>query len=167
MRATDYSLMSYLIFNLGNRSYGFRMDDVHSISQPGKILLLKHAPSFCKGYMHYRGIILPIIDLKLCMSLSVADDTFNSCVLVINLEIEGQALLVGVLVDNVHSVIEFGGKDFDPIQKLRKPFVFGKVSYMGKNIHLIDPQILMSPAQVYQLSSSISYESKVKRIKTI
>src|SRR4030095_9171518 len=92
----------YLTFRLGGEEYGIdilRVQEIRSYEQPTRIA---NSPAFLKGVVNLRGVIVPIIDLRVKLNCNSAD--FNAFTVVIVLNIMGR--VVGAVVDSVSDVLE-------------------------------------------------------------
>ncbi len=92
----------YLAFRLGAEEYGIGIllvQEIRPYEQPTRIA---NAPDFLKGVIDLRGVIVPIVDLRLKLSCPRAD--FGPFTMVIVLNLPGRT--VGVVVDAVSDVLE-------------------------------------------------------------
>ena len=92
----------FLTFRLGNEEYGIdilRVQEIRSYEEPTRIA---NSPSFIKGVVNLRGVIVPIVDLRIKLGCESAQYTGFTVVIVLN--IKGR--LVGAVVDSVSDVLE-------------------------------------------------------------
>ena len=95
----------YLSFKLGAEEYGIdilRVQEIRGYEAPTRIA---NAPAFIKGVVNLRGVIVPIVDMRVRFSLD--DVQYNSFTVVIILNIAGRT--VGMVVDSVSDVLELSG----------------------------------------------------------
>jgi len=100
----------FLTFRLGNEEYGIdimKVQEIRSYEQPTRIANAAH---FIKGVVNLRGVIVPIVDMRLRFGL--ADVQYNSFTVVIILNIASRT--VGMVVDSVSDVLELGGEAIKP-----------------------------------------------------
>ncbi|MBK1612451.1 chemotaxis protein CheW [Rubrivivax gelatinosus] len=100
----------YLSFKLGAEEYGIdilKVQEIRGYEPPTRIA---NAPVFIKGVVNLRGVIVPIVDLRVRFGL--ADAEYNSFTVVIILNIGGRT--VGMVVDSVSDVLELGGEQIKP-----------------------------------------------------
>ena len=100
----------YLSFKLGAEEYGIdilKVQEIRGYENPTRIA---NAPHFIKGVVNLRGVIVPIVDMRLRFGLS--DVQYNSFTVVIILNIAGRT--VGMVVDSVSDVLELGGDAIKP-----------------------------------------------------
>ncbi|MEI6546825.1 MAG: chemotaxis protein CheW [Burkholderiales bacterium] len=92
----------YLTFRLGEEEYGIdilKVQEIRGYEQPTRIA---NAPSFIKGVVNLRGVIVPIIDMRLKFGLGSAEYNDFTVVIILNLG----ARVVGMVVDSVSDVME-------------------------------------------------------------
>ena len=97
----------YLTFRLGGEEYGIdilRVQEIRSYEQPTRIA---NAPDFIKGVVNLRGVIVPIIDLRLKLRCDTAE--YNTFTVVVVLNVRGR--VVGAVVDSVSDVLKLGQGD--------------------------------------------------------
>lgn len=91
-----------LSFKLGAEEYGIdilRVQEIRGYEAPTRIA---NAPHFIKGVVNLRGVIVPIVDMRLRFGLD--DVQYNSFTVVIVLNVVGRT--VGIAVDSVSDVME-------------------------------------------------------------
>jgi len=100
------SLNSYLSFKLGEEIFAANVSKVLNILEMTKITKVPQAPPYMKGVINLRGTVLPVIDTRVKFGLSATEFTPNTCILVLDIQIETDTLHVGGLVDSVQEVLE-------------------------------------------------------------
>ena len=104
----------FLTFRLGAEEYGIdilKVQEIRSYESPTRIA---NAPAFIKGVVNLRGVIVPIIDLRL--KLGCASAEYNHFTVVIVLNVRGR--VIGAVVDSVSDVIELGREQIKPVPDL-------------------------------------------------
>jgi purine-binding chemotaxis protein CheW len=92
----------FLTFRLGAEEYGIdilRVQEIRSYEAPTRIA---NAPEFIKGVVNLRGVIVPIVDLRLKLGCPSAE--YNNFTVVVVLNVHGR--VVGAVVDSVSDVLE-------------------------------------------------------------
>jgi purine-binding chemotaxis protein CheW len=104
----------FLTFRLGAEEYGIdilRVQEIRSYEHPTRIA---NAPSFIKGVVNLRGVIVPIIDLRLKLGCETAE--YNTFTVVVVLNVKGR--VVGAVVDSVSDVLELQKDQIKPSPEL-------------------------------------------------
>jgi purine-binding chemotaxis protein CheW len=100
----------YLTFRLGDEEYGIdilRVQEIRSYEPPTRIA---NAPAHIKGVVNLRGVIVPIVDLR--VQLGCANAEFNHLTVVVVLNVKNR--VVGAVVDSVSDVLELGSDTIKP-----------------------------------------------------
>jgi len=143
----------YLTFRLGEEEYGIdilRVQEIRSYEQPTRIA---NAPSFIKGVVNLRGVIVPIIDLRLKLGCEKVE--YNGFTVVVVLNVRGR--VVGAVVDSVSDVLELGLEQIKPAPEMNSAIDGSYITGIGtiKNgadkermLILMDIEALMSSAEM-------------------
>lgn len=93
----------YLVFTLGNQEYGIDILKVQEIRgyDAQSVTRIANVPSFIKGVTNLRGIIVPIVDMRIKFNLESVEYNHQTVVVILNLETR----VVGVVVDGVSDVL--------------------------------------------------------------
>lgn len=109
-RAAQPNPGEYLAFRLGNEEYAVdiqRVQEIRSYEQPTRIA---NAPSFVKGVVNLRGVIVPVVDLRLKLGCETAEYTSFTVVIVLNV----RDRIVGAVVDSVSDVLDLQREAIKP-----------------------------------------------------
>ena len=138
----------YLTFRLGSEEYGIdilRVQEIRSYEQPTRIA---NAPAFLKGVVNLRGVIVPIVDLRLKLNCENAE--YNHFTVVIVLNVRGR--VVGAVVDSVSDVLQLAGEAIRPAPAtnttIDTSYITGIGSVSNRMLILIDIAALMSSADM-------------------
>lgn len=138
----------FLSFRLGGEEYGIdilRVQEIRSYEAPTRIA---NAPHFIKGVVNLRGVIVPIIDLRLKLGCENAE--YNGFTVVIVLNVKGR--VVGAVVDSVSDVLELTREHIKPAPELNSSvdgsFITGIGSVGERMLILMDIEGLMSSADM-------------------
>jgi purine-binding chemotaxis protein CheW len=99
--AIGNALNEFLTFRLGKEEYGIEILKVQEIRGYEQPTAIANAPDFIKGVVNLRGIIVPIVDLRIKFNLGEA--AYDDFTVVIILNVAGR--VVGIVVDGVSDVI--------------------------------------------------------------
>jgi purine-binding chemotaxis protein CheW len=100
----------YLTFKLGAEEYGIDILKVQEIRGYDTVTRIANAPAFIKGVVNLRGVIVPIVDLRLKFNLG--DARYDSFTVVIILNVANR--VVGAVVDSVSDVLELAAEQIRP-----------------------------------------------------
>jgi purine-binding chemotaxis protein CheW len=137
----------FLSFRLGAEEYGIdilKVQEIRSYEAPTRIA---NAPPFVKGVVNLRGVIVPVVDLR--VRLGCASAELNAFTVVIVLNVRGR--VVGAVVDSVSDVLALPRDAIRPAPEMASvveaSFITGIASMADRMLILMDIESLMaSPA---------------------
>ena len=97
---------SYLTFKLQEDLFAINVSKVLEILEMKPITKVPKSPAFMKGVINLRGNILPVVDTRNKFLMPEADFTIDTCIVVLSINSENEALLAGAIVDSVQKVID-------------------------------------------------------------
>ena len=150
------STSEYLTFRLGAEEYGIdilRVQEIRSYEEPTRIA---NAPHFIKGVVNLRGVIVPVVDLRIKLGCESVE--YNSFTVVIVLNVKGR--VVGAVVDSVSDVLELAKDQINQAPEMSTTvdttFITGIASVGERMLILMDIESLMSSADMGLIDSAIA-----------
>jgi purine-binding chemotaxis protein CheW len=138
----------FLAFTLGKEEYGIDILKVQEIRGYEAVTRIANAPEFVKGVVNLRGIIVPIVDMRLKFNLG--EPTYDQFTVVIILNISGR--VVGMVVDSVSDVITLSAEQIKPAPEMGTAFntdyLIGLGTMDERMLILIDIDKLMSSSEM-------------------
>ena len=145
----------YLTFTLGKEEYGIEILKVQEIRGYEQVTQIANAPQFIKGVVNLRGIIVPIVDMRIKFNLGKAD--YDQFTVVIILNVAGR--VVGMVVDGVSDVIQLAGEqiqqapDFSA-SSFDTSYITGLGTMDNRMLILVDIEKLMSGRDMALMESA-------------
>jgi len=141
----------YLTFRLGGEEYGIDILVVQEIRSYEVPTRLANAPSFIKGVINLRGVIVPIVDLRLKLGCDSAD--YNEFTVVIVLNVNGTE--IGVVVDGVSDVVGLTQSSIKAAPQFQghvdSSFITGIAKLNERMLVIMDIRSLMSSEEMGML----------------
>ncbi|MGZ3159251.1 MAG: chemotaxis protein CheW [Burkholderiaceae bacterium] len=138
----------FLAFTLGKEEYGIDILKVQEIRGYEAVTRIANAPEFVKGVVNLRGIIVPIVDMRIKFNLG--EPTYDQFTVVIILNIGGRVM--GMVVDSVSDVITLTAAQIKPAPEMGTAFntdyLIGLGTLDERMLILIDIDKLMSSAEM-------------------
>jgi purine-binding chemotaxis protein CheW len=106
-------LTQYLTFSVAGEEYGVSVLSVREILEYGVVTRVPRAPSHIRGVMNLRGRVVPLVDLAVRFGLPPAPPTSRTCVVVVEVELQGERTVMGLVADAVSQVIQLGAGDIE------------------------------------------------------
>jgi len=144
----DMSGREFLSFTLGSEEYGIDILKVQEIRGYETCTRIANAPEFVKGVVNLRGVIVPIVDMRIKFNLG--SPTYDQFTVVIILNINGR--IVGMVVDSVSDVIALTADQIKPAPEmgtaLNTDYLIGLGTIDERMLILVDIDKLMSSAEM-------------------
>jgi purine-binding chemotaxis protein CheW len=139
---------SYLSFKLGEEEFAAHVGKVLNILEMTRITEVPKAPDYMKGVINLRGIVLPVIDTRIKFGMSPTEYTTNTCIIVLDIDVDGEPIQVGALVDAVQAVLELDKAQIMPPpsigSKYRSEFIEGVANVDDKFIMILNMDAVFS-----------------------
>src|SRR6188508_528749 len=103
----------YLTFNLGREIYGIEILKVQEIIGMMTVTRVPKTPGFVRGVVNLRGKVIPVIDLRLTFELDPTEDTDRTCIIVVQVQVNGVPVVMGLIVDEVSEVLNVLGEQIE------------------------------------------------------
>ena len=146
--ANDGNGREYLAFTLGSEEYGIDILKVQEIRGYETVTRIANAPDFIKGVINLRGIIIPVVDMRIKFRLGTP--TYDQFTVVIILNIGGR--IMGMVVDSVSDVTTLTPDQIKPAPEMGSAFNGEYLTGLGtvdeRMLILIDIDKLMSSSEM-------------------
>ncbi len=144
----------YLTFSLGQEEYGIDILKVQEIRGYDTVTRIANSPDFIKGVINLRGIIVPIVDMRIKFRLDHAD--YNEMTVVIILNVAGR--VIGMVVDGVSDVITLKSEQIKPAPEfgaaIDTKYVTGVGTVDDRMLILVDIERLLSSSDMALLEEA-------------
>jgi purine-binding chemotaxis protein CheW len=152
----------YLTFKLGREEYGLELVRVREIIALIDITAVPLAPDYVRGIMNLRGRVIPVIDLRRKFAMTPTEDHDRKCIIVCDVQRDGQTVQMSILVDAVSEVLYVSRVDIEDAPtfgtELEPRFIHGIAKAKSGVKILLDIDVVLSPKAV-QLPPSIGAEA--------
>ncbi|BEB39194.1 chemotaxis protein CheW [Escherichia coli] len=154
--ASEPSGQEFLVFTLGDEEYGIDILKVQEIRGYDQVTRIANTPAFIKGVTNLRGVIVPIVDLRIKFSQVDVDYNDNTVVIVLNL---GQRV-VGIVVDGVSDVLSLTAEQIRPAPEfavtLSTEYLTGLGALGDRMLILVNIEKLLNSEEMVLLDSAAS-----------
>jgi len=138
----------YLTFTLGREEYGIDILKVQEIRGYDVVTHIANAPDFIKGVINLRGVIVPIVDMRI--KFKVGEPTYNEFTVVIIMNVLGR--VIGMVVDGVSDVVALTAEQIKPAPEMGTALDTGYITGLGtlndQMLILVDIEKLMSSEEM-------------------
>ena len=98
--------VQYLTFTLDGEAYATEITKVREVLEHTDTTRVPRTPEYMQGVINLRGNVVPVMDLRMQFGLATGEVTVDTCIIIIEVNIEGQAVVLGALADSVQEVID-------------------------------------------------------------
>ena len=162
---------SYLSFKLGDEEFAAHVGKVLNILEMTKITEVPKAPVYMKGVINLRGTVLPVIDTRIKFGMTPTEYTTNTCIIVLAIDVDGENIQVGALVDAVQAVLEIEKGQIMPPpsigSKYKSEFIEGVANIDEKFIMILDMDAVFSTEDVTDLLTKTEETENTTEIEEI
>jgi purine-binding chemotaxis protein CheW len=103
--------MQVVMIGLGEEKFALDAGLVREIIDPVPVTYVAGARSFVPSVINVRGNVIPLADLRIRFGMPQTQDSADTRIVVIEIEIDGEPVLVGVTADKVYEVTEISQAD--------------------------------------------------------
>jgi purine-binding chemotaxis protein CheW len=129
----------YVTFGLGEELFGVEVTRAREILDLTPVTKVPQTPDYLLGVINLRGQVVPVVDLRVKLGLPRQDATRDSCIIVMEVQVDGELLTVGGLADSVREVMELRDDAIEPPPRLGAKLNTEFIAGMGK----VDDQFLI------------------------
>ena len=105
---------TYLTFQLEDEIFAVDVQSVHEVLEFTTVTKIPGVPDFVRGIINLRGMVVPVVDLRLKFSMSATVKTQGTCIIVLDIGIGENKAVIGALADSVKEVFEFEPGQVEP-----------------------------------------------------
>lgn len=138
----------YLTFMLGGETFAIGILRIKEIIEYGQLTEVPRMPDFIRGVINLRGSVVSVIDLGARFGKQPASISRRTCVVIIEIEHEGEQQVVGVMVDAVNEVLDIPPEQVEPAPNfganIRADFIQGMGKVEGKFVIILNVNHVLS-----------------------
>ena len=157
--AMDHLAGKYLTFRLAREEYAIPILTVVEINKMMEVTFVPRTPSFVRGVINLRGKVIPIVDLREKFGMSHAEDTDETCIIVVKFGGEAHALQMGIVIDTVLEVLDISSDQIEPPPEFgvhcATDFILGMAKTRGAVKILVDIDKVLASDEIAQLQQTI------------
>lgn len=148
----DVKENKYIVFRLLDEEYGVEVNQVRSIERMQRITRVPRTPGFVKGVINLRGVVTPIIDLKIRFRLGTEQYTDDTRIIIVAVE----DMEVGLIVDAANDVIDIGSDTIEPppevVGGIKANYLEGIAKLEGRLLILLNLEKVLNADELMQVN---------------
>ncbi|HSI57422.1 MAG TPA: chemotaxis protein CheW, partial [Ideonella sp.] len=131
----------YLTFMLAGEPYAIGILAIKEIIEYHSLTEVPMMPACVRGVINLRGAVVPVMDLLARFGRAPSPVSKRTCIVIVEIEQEGERQVVGVVVDAVNEVLDIAAADIEPAPsfgaRIRSDFIAGMGKVRGKFVILL------------------------------
>lgn len=146
-------MKQFVSFRIADETYGVGVLKVQEIIGMTKITAIPNSLHFLKGVINLRGIVVPVVDMRLKFNMEGREYDFFTVILIV----EVQNNLVGMIVDTVSDVVDIADKDISTKKNIHanvhSDFIAGIANKNDDLIIILDTDKMLSTEELKEIDS--------------
>jgi purine-binding chemotaxis protein CheW len=147
----------FLTFFLGGELFAISILVVKEIIEYGQLTAVPMMPEFIRGVLNLRGQVLPVVDLAARFGRAQSEVARRTCVVIVEMDNDGDKQDVGVVVDSVSAVMDIAASAIQPAPafgaKIRADFISGMVEVDNRFVIILNVDQVLSIDEMAVLAS--------------
>ncbi|MBF0288942.1 MAG: purine-binding chemotaxis protein CheW [SAR324 cluster bacterium] len=171
MSATEIrETIQFLTFQLQQEVFAVEIAKVREVLELASITKVPRTPAFMRGVINLRGNVVPVIDMNLKFDMLRTDQTVNTCIIIVEIRLDGEETLLGALVDSVQEVMDLHPDQIEPPPKigakLKAEFIRGMGKHDDRFLIILDIDKIFSSDELNRMQK-VSRSGSSVREKTL
>lgn len=147
-----YGLNSYFTFRIGSEKFAVNIGNMTKILELTEITKVPNSPRYFKGIINHFGDVLPVFDGRIKFGFPETENTKNTCILVLVVDVDGQPVSTGIIVDSVEKVLIFEPEQIKPAPSVGKgfknEFIYGIATEEGEFVIILNIDKIFSDEEI-------------------
>ena len=125
-------MTQYLTFELDHEVFALDITKVREVLDFTSITKVPRTPEFMRGVINLRGSVVPVMDLRLKFGMNKTEKTVNTCIIIVEVAVDGETTVLGALADSVQEVMDLEPGSIAPAPKIGTKLNTEFIRGMGK-----------------------------------
>ncbi|MBU0485280.1 MAG: chemotaxis protein CheW [Proteobacteria bacterium] len=108
----------YLTFSLRDEDFAVEISKVREVLDVTTMTKIPRMPDYLSGVINLRGNVVPVMDLGLKLGMGPIVKTKNTCIMIVEIEVEGTLVEMGGITDSVQMVMDLLPEDIESVPKM-------------------------------------------------
>jgi len=148
--------IQYLTFKLAEETFALDVAKVREILELTSITKVPQTPDYMRGVINLRGSVVPVVDMRLKFGMGITGQTVNTCIIVVEVTLDGDAIVLGALADSVQEVVEMEPGSIEPPPhigtRLDTTFIKGMGKIDDHFVMVLDIDMIFSSTELAELT---------------
>lgn len=157
--ATGGQSQQYLTFVLSGEVFAIGILAIKEIIEYSNPTSVPMMPDYLRGVINLRGLVVPVIDLAVRFGKSASPVTKRTCIVIVEIELDGERYDIGAMVDAVNAVVDIPAREIEPPPtfgaRIRTDFIAGMGKIDGRFVIVLDSRHVLAPAELESLAGTL------------
>jgi len=148
----------YLTFMLAGEMFAIGILAIKEIIEYHSLTEVPMMPDCVRGVINLRGAVVPVMDLLARFGRAPSPVTKRTCIVIVEVESDGERQVIGVVVDAVSEVLDIALADIEPAPafgaRIRTDFIHGMGKVRGKFVILLNVDHVLSLGDLRTLAEA-------------
>jgi len=132
MDDTGTGAIQYLTFQLEEEVFAFDIAKVREVLDFTDVTRVPQTPEFMRGVINLRGNVVPVVDMRLKFGMQATPKTVNTCVIIVEVTVDDEAMVLGAMADSVQEVLDLEQDQIEPAPRIGTRLNTEFIRGMGK-----------------------------------
>ncbi len=147
----------YLTYRLGEEIFALDIGKVREVLDFTTVTKVPRTPDFMRGVINLRGSVVPVVDLRLKFGMTQTESNVDTCVIIAEVEVDGETTVLGALADSVQEVVDLEKSHIEPAPRIGTTVYHDFIKGMGKrDEHFI---IILDIDKVFSAKELASFQA--------
>ena len=153
----------YLTFTLDDEVFGLAIGKVREVLDFTTVTRVPQTPAYMRGVINLRGSVVPVMDMRLKFGMTKTVKTVNTCIIIAEINIDGETTVLGALADSVKEVLDLEPHEIEPAPKigtkLNTEFIRGMGKHNEEFIIILDIDKVFSADELMAVQGTFQEEA--------
>jgi purine-binding chemotaxis protein CheW len=122
----------YLTFKLDDEVFAVSIDKVREVLDYTTVTKVPQTPDFMRGVINLRGSVVSVVDMRLKFGMPRTEKTVNTCIIIVEINLEDETTVLGALADSVQEVFDLEPEQIEAAPKIGTKLNTDFIRGMGK-----------------------------------
>lgn len=122
----------YLTFTLAEEVFALDISQVREVLDFTSVTKVPRTPPYMRGVINLRGNVVPVVDMRVKFEMPAAAKTVNTCIIIVEIYVEGETTVLGAMADSVQEVLELEPGQIEPPPRIGTHLNTDFIRGMGK-----------------------------------
>src|SRR6266545_7493761 len=125
-------IIQYLTFTLAEELFAVDIGKVREVLDYTVVTRVPGTPEFMRGVINLRGSVVPVVDMRLKFGMPATEKGVNTCIIIVEVAVDGETTMLGAMADSVQEVLELGSDRIEPPPRIGTRLNIEFIRGMGK-----------------------------------